>query len=184
MILAGYLKPGCEKFALCWTTRVWTLSKARKKMRFSMLLEGNLREGWDGIRMVILVLDSLIFWDHYYPSNQFILSYILSEFSWKRLSKKEANKIKQDSLENWWKIVWRTKTTTTRKLQQVYQRWLIFFMQVRKCVCQSQGPLKGSLRHQGSSCNIYFPSIWYNNMSLSHKANSILLYNSLIIYID
>jgi hypothetical protein len=37
--------------------------------------------------MVILVLDSLIFWDHSYPSNQFILSYILSEFSWKRLRK-------------------------------------------------------------------------------------------------
>jgi hypothetical protein len=40
--------------------------------------------------MVILVLDSLIFWDHSYPSNQFILSYILSEFSWKRLRKETS----------------------------------------------------------------------------------------------
>ena len=37
--------------------------------------------------MVILVLDSLILWDHSYPSNHLILSYILMEFSWKRLSK-------------------------------------------------------------------------------------------------
>jgi hypothetical protein len=38
-------------------------------------------------------------------------------------------------------------------------RVLIFFMQVSKCVCQSQGPSKGSLRHQGSGCNLYFPLI-------------------------
>jgi hypothetical protein len=58
-----------------------------EKDEFFMFLEGNLLEGWVGIRMVILVLDSLIFWDHYYPSNYLILSYILREFSWKRLSK-------------------------------------------------------------------------------------------------
>ena len=88
------------------------------------------------------------------------------------------------TLENWWKIVWRTEATAAKKLQQVNQRWLIFFIQVRKCVCWSQGPLKGSLQHQGSGCNLYFPSIWYSNMSLSHKVSSTLLYNSLIIYID
>jgi hypothetical protein len=32
MILAGYLKPGCEKFALCITARVRTLSKVGKKV--------------------------------------------------------------------------------------------------------------------------------------------------------
>jgi hypothetical protein len=37
--------------------------------------------------MVILVLDFLILWDHSYLSNHLILSYILMEFSWKRLSK-------------------------------------------------------------------------------------------------
>jgi hypothetical protein len=58
-----------------------------EKDEFSMFLEGNLLEGWVGIRMVILVLNSMIFWDHYYPSNYLILSYILREFSWKRLSK-------------------------------------------------------------------------------------------------
>jgi hypothetical protein len=42
-----------------------------------MFLEGNLLEEWVDIRMVILVLDSLIFWDHSYPSNYLILSYIL-----------------------------------------------------------------------------------------------------------
>ena len=52
-----------------------------------MVLEGNILEEWVGIRMVILVLDSLILWDHSYPSNHLILSYILMEFSWKRLSK-------------------------------------------------------------------------------------------------
>jgi hypothetical protein len=40
-----------------------------EKDEFSMFLEGNLLEGWGGIRMVILVLDSLILWDHSYPSN-------------------------------------------------------------------------------------------------------------------
>jgi hypothetical protein len=58
-----------------------------EKDEFSMLLEGNILEEWVGIRMVIFVLDSLIFWDHSYPSNYLILSYILREFSWKRLSK-------------------------------------------------------------------------------------------------
>ena len=52
-----------------------------------MVLEGNLLEEWVGIRMVILVLDSLILWDHSYLSNHLILSYILREFSWKRLRK-------------------------------------------------------------------------------------------------
>jgi hypothetical protein len=52
-----------------------------------MVLEGNLLEEWVGIRMVILVLDSLILWDHSYLSNHLILSYILMEVSWKRLSK-------------------------------------------------------------------------------------------------
>jgi hypothetical protein len=37
--------------------------------------------------MVILVLDSLILWDHSYLSNHLILFYIVMEFSWKRLSK-------------------------------------------------------------------------------------------------
>jgi hypothetical protein len=32
MILVGFLKPGCEKFALCLTARVQTLSKEGKKM--------------------------------------------------------------------------------------------------------------------------------------------------------
>jgi hypothetical protein len=54
---------------------------------FSMFLEGNLLEEWVGIRMVILVLDSLILWDHSYRSNYLILSYILREFSWKMLRK-------------------------------------------------------------------------------------------------
>jgi hypothetical protein len=52
-----------------------------------MVLEGNLLEEWIDIQMVILVLDSLILWDHSYPSNHLILSYILMEFSRKRLSK-------------------------------------------------------------------------------------------------
>ena len=50
-----------------------------------MVLEGNLLEEWVGIRIVILVLDSLILWDHSYLSNLLILSYILMEFSSKRL---------------------------------------------------------------------------------------------------
>jgi hypothetical protein len=58
-----------------------------EKDEFSMFLEGNLLEEWVGIRMVILALDSPIFWDHSYPSNYLILSYILREFSWKRLNK-------------------------------------------------------------------------------------------------
>jgi hypothetical protein len=58
-----------------------------EKDEFTMVLEGNLLEEWVGIRMVILVLDSLILWDHSYLSNHIILSYILMEFSWKRLSK-------------------------------------------------------------------------------------------------
>ena len=53
-----------------------------------------------------------------------------------------------------------------------------------KCVCWSQEPSKGSLWHQGSGCKLYFPLIWYSNMSLSHKVISTLLYNSLIICID
>jgi hypothetical protein len=57
-----------------------------EKNEFSMVLEGNLLEEWVGIQMVIIVLDSLILWDHSYPSNYLILSYILREFSWKRLS--------------------------------------------------------------------------------------------------
>jgi hypothetical protein len=32
MVLAGCIKPGCEKFALCLTVRVQTLSKEGKKM--------------------------------------------------------------------------------------------------------------------------------------------------------
>jgi hypothetical protein len=58
-----------------------------EKDEFSMFLEGNLLEVWVGIQMVILVLDSMILWDHSYPSNYIILPYILREFSWKRLSK-------------------------------------------------------------------------------------------------
>jgi hypothetical protein len=58
-----------------------------EKDELLMFLEGNLLEERVGIRMVILVLDSLILWDHSYPSNYIILSYILREFSWKRLSK-------------------------------------------------------------------------------------------------
>jgi hypothetical protein len=52
-----------------------------------MVIEGNFLEEWVGIQIVILVLDSLILWDHSYPSNHPILSYILMEFSWKRLRK-------------------------------------------------------------------------------------------------
>jgi hypothetical protein len=52
-----------------------------------MVLEGNLLEEWVGIRIVILVLDSLILWNHSYLNNHLILSYILMAFSWKRLSK-------------------------------------------------------------------------------------------------
>ena len=58
-----------------------------EKDEFLMVLEGNLLEEWVGIRMVILVLDSLILWDHSYLSSHLILSYVLMEFSWKRLSK-------------------------------------------------------------------------------------------------
>jgi hypothetical protein len=52
-----------------------------------MVLKGNILEEWVGIRMVILALDFLMLWDHSYPSDHLILSYILREFSWKRLSK-------------------------------------------------------------------------------------------------
>jgi hypothetical protein len=45
MVLAGFLKPGCEKFTLCLTARVRTLSKEGKKDEFLKLLEGNLLEG-------------------------------------------------------------------------------------------------------------------------------------------
>ena len=41
----------------------------RKKIRFSSLLEGNLLEGWVGIRMVVQKLAFQIYWDHSYPSN-------------------------------------------------------------------------------------------------------------------
>jgi hypothetical protein len=58
-----------------------------EKDEFLMDLEGNILEEWVGIRMVILVLDFLILWDNSYLSNHLILSYILMEFSWKRLSK-------------------------------------------------------------------------------------------------
>jgi hypothetical protein len=41
--------------------------------------------------MVVILLVFLIWWDHYHPSNHFIFSYIIMDFSWKRLSK-----VKQD----------------------------------------------------------------------------------------
>jgi hypothetical protein len=52
-----------------------------------MVPKGNILEEWVGIRMVIFVMDYLIFWDHSYLSNHLIISYILRKFSWKRLSK-------------------------------------------------------------------------------------------------
>jgi len=41
----------------------------RKMDEFSILLEGNLLEGWVGIRMVVQKLAFQIYWDHSYPSN-------------------------------------------------------------------------------------------------------------------
>jgi hypothetical protein len=36
--------------------------------------------------MVTILLNSLIRWDHPHPFNHFIFSYIIMDFSWKRLS--------------------------------------------------------------------------------------------------
>jgi hypothetical protein len=45
MILVSCIKLGYEKFTLCLTVRVRTLSKEGKKIKFSNILEGNLLEG-------------------------------------------------------------------------------------------------------------------------------------------
>jgi hypothetical protein len=39
--------------------------------------------------MVVILLASLIWWDHPHPFNHFIFSYIMLGFSWKGLSKIE-----------------------------------------------------------------------------------------------
>jgi hypothetical protein len=39
--------------------------------------------------MVVILLASLIWWDHPHPFNHFTFSYIMMGFSWKRLSKIE-----------------------------------------------------------------------------------------------
>jgi hypothetical protein len=39
--------------------------------------------------MVVILLASLIWWDHPHPFNHFTFSYIMIGFSWKRLRKIE-----------------------------------------------------------------------------------------------
>ena len=109
-------------------------------------LEGSRRESsrkWVGIRMVVILLVSLIWWDHSHPCNHLTFSYILKGFSWKRLSK-----------INWRigeGIVWRTQLE--QKLgdssRSIKRNWIFFMQGQSKCVCWNQESPKWSLRHQG-----------------------------------
>ena len=144
-----------------------------------MFLEGNLLEEWVGIRMFILVLDSLIFWDHSYPSNYLILSYILRKFSWKRLSK-----------IHWGigeRIVWRTYLEqqlgdSSKSIKKIRSSSCKYWSSV--CMLEPRAIERKLATSRLSGCNLYFQLIWYSVMSFSHKAILTLLCNSLIIHIS
>ena len=135
-------------------------------------LEGSRRESsreWIGIRMVVILLVSLIWWDHSHPCNHLTLSYILKGFSWKRLSN-----IKWRIGE---RIVWRT--LLWQKLGDSswsIKRYWIFFMQVQEqvCVLEPRATERKLATSRQSGCIFYFQLIWYSGMSFSHK--SFLLY--------
>ena len=92
----------------CYIGKVWRCLKLRKGICFTKFLEGESSRMWGGIHMVVILLASLILWDHHHPSNHFIFSYIIMDFSWKSLSKIEQRiverigwKLGEGSCCNW-----------------------------------------------------------------------------------
>jgi hypothetical protein len=64
-----------------------TTSEAKEKKKIMKFLEGEYSIILGGVCMDVILLDSLIWWDHPHPFNHFTFSYIMMGFSWKRLSK-------------------------------------------------------------------------------------------------
>ena len=87
----------------CYIGRVRQCLKLRKGRSFTNFLEGEYSRMWGGVCMVVILLAFLIWWDHLHPSNHFILSYIIMDFSWKRLRKVRQYWAK-NSLDNVWRI--------------------------------------------------------------------------------
>jgi len=69
----------------CYTSRVRRHLKDKTGKEFKKFLEEESSRMWRGVYMVMILLTSLIWWDHPHLFNHFSLSYIINAFSWKRL---------------------------------------------------------------------------------------------------
>ena len=96
-------------------------------------------------------------------------------------------KVKKDSFENWWKncmkdLSLNNSLKTPATLSRGFDLLHVRIEQV--CVLEPRSIERKLATSRLSSFNLYFQLIWYNGMSLSHKAILTLLCNSLIIHIS
>jgi hypothetical protein len=59
--------------------------EAKERKKFMNFLEGESSIILGGVHMFVILMASLIWWDHPHPFNHFTFSYIMMGFSWKRL---------------------------------------------------------------------------------------------------